>query len=198
MWHQKILTTYCCVLVAIIILLNKYVYWLSDWATNQRTKSIEQSPFWKANIFWSSQTFPVLYGTQYSSTCLEDPATCPCAVPGQPNPCCLVYFLKLNINIIHQFTPLSSMWSFDLRFPHPEPCMHISFLHICYVLCPSHSCVESDDNQLQLKSHWGQKANTAVCNPVKRHIMCRMGTYMIICRYLKTSPFWSVEHQNMN
>ena len=118
---SKDLTAYFCVLVANIIFLNKSVYWLSDWITNQTTKLMEQSPFWKANISWSSQTFPVLYGIQYSSKCLEEPATCPCPEPGQPSPCCLVYFLKLNLNIIHQFTPSSSKWLFDLRFPHQNP-----------------------------------------------------------------------------
>jgi len=38
----------------------------------------------------------------------------------------------------------------------------------------------------------------AVCNPVKSHMLCRIGTYMNICGYLKTSPFSSVEHQNTN
>jgi hypothetical protein len=74
-----------------------------------------------------------------SLLCLNGTAMYPSAAPCQSSPGPLSYFLKINFNIIIPCTPTSSKQARFLRFPLPQPCIHLSSPPTCCMSLSSHS-----------------------------------------------------------
>ena len=79
-------------------------------------------------VFWNQRVYYCVY-------------KCPPIVPilSQINPVhAPFYFLNIHLNIILQSTPVPSMWSLPLRFPHQISVYIYHYSHTCYMPYPSH------------------------------------------------------------
>jgi hypothetical protein len=103
------------------------------------TYSVELSPSWEANWFYSySRNSPHFMEPEGSSPYPQLPATCPCPEP-TPFPTTLSHFLKIHLNIILPSTPGSPQWSLSPRFPHQNPVHNSPLPHTRHMPRPSHS-----------------------------------------------------------
>ena len=103
------------------------------------TDSMEQSPFWEANWFSSSQEIHrVLWNPKFHYRIHKRPPPVPILSQLYPvhNP--TSHFLKIHLNIILPSTPGSTKWPLTLRFPHQNTLYAFPLPHASYKLRPSH------------------------------------------------------------
>ena len=103
------------------------------------TYTMEQSPSWEANWFYSwSRNSPRFRETEISLTYSQGPTTC--YYPNQIHPVTTthLHFLKIHLNIILPSTSWSPQWPHSLRFPHQNLVQTSPFLHTCHMTRPSH------------------------------------------------------------
>ena len=101
---------------------------------------MEQSPSWEANRFSASQAIPrILWNPKvHYRICKSSP---PVHILSQINPVHApqFHFLKIYLNTILSSTPVSSKWSFSLRFSHHNPLYTSLLPSMCYMPRPSYS-----------------------------------------------------------
>ena len=109
--------------------------------TSLLTYSMEQSPSLEANRFSASQEVPRILWNLKVHYCIHK---CPTPVPilSQIDPihAPTANFLKILLNIILTFKPVSTnWWALSLRFPHQNTVNVSPLPHTCYMPHPSHS-----------------------------------------------------------
>jgi len=101
---------------------------------------MEQSPSWEANRFSASQAIPsILWNPKvHCRICKSSP---PVPILSQINQVHApqFHFLKIHLNFILSSTPVSSKWSFSIRFSHHNPLYTSLLSNTCYMPRPFHS-----------------------------------------------------------
>jgi hypothetical protein len=70
--------------------------------------------------------------------CLQQPATFPCPELDQSNPRSSISFLEEHFNMSSHLRLGLPRSLFPSYFP-TKPCLHLCYLHTCYILTQSHS-----------------------------------------------------------
>ena len=113
------------------------------------TYCMEQIPSWEANRFSVSQEIPRnLWNQKVHYRIHKCPQLVPILSLINTVHAPLYHFLKIHLNIILPSTPVSSKWSFSVRFPHQNPVYASHLPHTRYMPCPSHSSLFYHPNSI--------------------------------------------------
>ena len=102
----------------------------------QLSSSIKQSPSSEANMSSPSQETPhILWKSTAIARACDQLLSWAISIQSIPPS----HFLKIYFNVILQFMPKSSKWSFSLRFPHQNPVCTSRVSHAWYLSHASYS-----------------------------------------------------------
>ena len=104
------------------------------------TYSLEQSPYWEANMFSASQKIPrILWKPRAHYRNHKCPSPVPILSQLDPVHTSTSHFLKIHIKIILPSTPGSPKWSISFRFLYQNPVYASPLPHTRYMLRPQKS-----------------------------------------------------------
>ena len=129
--------------IALIIVLN---LWISRWGIiyirmyihiHMQCSTVLIEKLTCSQLF---KNFPLIYGTRrFITTLISARQLSLSSASSIHSMNSTFHSLKIHLDIISPATPGSPKWSLSLKFPHPKPCINLSFPHSPYMPIPIHS-----------------------------------------------------------